>query len=669
MSSVLQKFSVFIFTVFIVCGAVSGANAKVSLPVFFSDNMVLQQKDNVPLWGTADAGKEVKIITSWNKKTYTTRATNTGQWKITVPTPSYGGPYSITFNDGEPFTLSNILIGEVWICSGQSNMEMPLEGWGKVMNYKQEIASANYPMIRLLQVQKNTSITPLSDIKADGNGWQACSPGTIAGFSSVAYFFARNLYETKHIPVGLIHTSWGGTIAEAWTSGPSLKKMPDFAAVVQQMEADKDYEKNQQERYQRELQIWNQALLTKDPGFKEGKAIWAEPGFDASGWQTMMLPATWETAGLPDFDGLVWFRRTISIPSSWTGKDVTLSLGPIDDNDVTYFNGVEIGSTQGWDRPRTYTIPARLIKAGENYLAVKIFDGSGGGGIYGEPGNLFLKNSAGEKISLTGNWNYKAALKIGEIPPLPAQVASGPNRPTVLYNAMINPLVPYAFRGVIWYQGESNAGRAYQYRQLFPLMISDWRQKWNRGNFPFYFVQLANFMKADDTPAESEWAELREAQKMTLSLPNTGMAVAIDIGDANDIHPKNKQEAGRRLALIALANIYGEKNAWSGPLYQSFKTDGNKIRITFTHTDKGLTAKGGNTLTGFAIAGADHKFHWAQATISGNEVIVSSPEVANPVAVRYGWGNNPSCNLYNGAGLPASPFRTDSWQGVTEGKK
>ncbi len=631
--------------------------------------MVLQQKDNVPLWGTANADKEVKISTSWNTKSYTARSDNNGKWKISVSTPSYGGPYSITFDDGEVLTLSNILIGEVWICSGQSNMEMPLEGWGKIMNYKQEIAAANYPEIHLLQVQKNTSTTPLLDIKADGNGWQECSPNTIAGFSSVAYFFARNLYESKHIPIGVIHTSWGGTIAEAWTSGPSLKKMPEFAATVERMENDKDYEKNQEANYQKGIQSWNQALAVKDPGFKAGKAMWAEPGLDAASWKTMNLPTVWEKAGLADFDGLVWFRKKVTIPSGWEGKALTLSLGPVDDNDVTYFNGVEIGKTEGWDRPRTYIVPAGLVKKGDNYIAVRVFDGSGGGGIYGEPESLFLKDPAGEKISLAGNWNYRVALKIGEIPPLPVLASSGPNRPTVLYNAMINPLIPYAIKGAIWYQGESNADRAYQYRELFPLMISDWRKNWNRGNFPFYFVQLANYMKPDENPSESAWAELREAQTMTLSLPNTGIAVAIDIGEEKDIHPKNKQEVGRRLALIALANVYGEAVAWSGPLYKSSKTEGDKIRLSFTHTDKGLIAKGGNEVKGFAIAGADRKFYWAQAVIDGNEVVVSSPQVTNPVAVRYAWGNNPACNLYNGAELPASPFRTDKWEGITAGKK
>lgn len=642
--------------------------AKVSLPAFFSSNMVLQQKAQVPLWGWDAPDKEIRIVTSWDKKNYTVRADASGKWKVQVATPSYGGPYSITFDDGAPLTLDNILIGEVWICSGQSNMEMPLEGWGKIKNYKEEIAEASWPKIRLLQVEKAASVKPLDTIKAEGGGWQVCSPATIPGFSSVAYFFARNVFESTHIPVGVIHTSWGGTIAEAWTSGASLKTMPEFKSIVGKMETDANYEKNEQAKYDRDFEVWNKEVLTKDAGYSSGSPVWAQPSANVSDWKTMQLPVLWEQAGLDGFDGIVWFRKTVSLPADWAGKDLTVSLGPVDDNDITWFNGDEIGRTEGWDKPRTYTIPGKLVKAGENVLTVRVFDGSGGGGIYGSPEALYLKNASGEKINITGSWNYKAAVNLKEIPPAPVSNTTGPNRPTVLYNAMIHPLVPYAFRGVIWYQGESNASRAYQYRQLFPLMITDWRRNWNNGDFPFYFVQLANYMKRDDQPSESEWAELREAQKMTLSLPNTGMAVAIDIGEENDIHPKNKQEVGRRLALIALSNIYGQKASWSGPLYKSYKKDGNQIRISFTHTAPGLKAKDG-ALKGFAIAGADHKFHWAKAVISGDEVLVSSPEVPDPVAVRYGWANNPDCNLYNGADLPASPFRTDNWQGITFGKK
>ncbi|WP_347160110.1 sialate O-acetylesterase [Pontibacter chitinilyticus] len=647
------------------CCSLQQAVAKVSLPAVFSNNMVLQQQTNAPLWGMAEPTKIIRITTSWNNKTYQTQADAAGNWKLQVSTPTASEkPNTITFDDGEPLTLQNVLIGEVWVCSGQSNMEMPLEGWGKIKDYKQEIANSTYPNIRLLQVEKATSTVPLRDMKVENGGWQPCSPETVADFSAVAYFFGRNIYQNQHIPIGLIHTSWGGTIAEAWTSGQSLKQMPDFAPAVTQMEQAPNDPAALMQQYQQQLQAWQAQLAAKDPGYKQDKAIWATPNLSEADWKEMKLPANWENAGLPDFDGVVWFRKKITIPASMAGQDLTLTLGPVDDDDITWFNGVEVGQTQVWDKPRSYTIPAKLVKAGENILSVRVFDGSGGGGIYGQPDQLKLTAANNKPIALSGNWHYKVGVNASELPAAPL-APEGPNRPTVLYNAMIQPLVPFAIRGAIWYQGESNANRAYQYQQLFPLLIADWRKQWGQGDFPFYFVQLANFMDETNVPGESEWAELREAQLKTLTMPNTGMAVAIDIGEAGDIHPKNKQEVGRRLALIARAKVYGEDIPYSGPVFQSYKTEGHTIRLAFQHTKGGLQVKDGTELKGFAIAGADKQFHWANARIEGNEVIVSSPEVAAPVAVRYDWANNPVGNLYNGAGLPASPFRTDTWPGLT----
>ncbi|MDR1610702.1 MAG: sialate O-acetylesterase [Candidatus Symbiothrix sp.] len=459
----------------------SVVNAEIKLPKIFTDNMVLQQKTDAPIWGKATPEKEVKITTSWDNQMYKAKAGKDGKWLARVNTPTAGGPYSIAISDGKTLTLNNILIGEVWICSGQSNMEMPLAGWGKINDYEKEIADAQYPNIRLLHVNKTASTRPLDDLAGTRNGWQECSPANIAEFSATAYFFGRDLHKNLNVPVGLISTSWGGTIAEAWTSGESLEYIPDFKPALDDM-------KNQPEEVKTEK----------------------------------------------------------------------------------------------------------------------------------------------------------------------------PNRVTVLYNAMIHPLVPFAFQGAIWYQGESNAGRAAQYKELFPLMIRDWRKAWNR-DFPFYFAQLANFKDQQPESVYSDWAELREAQLQTLHLDNTGMAVIIDIGEAKDIHPKNKQDVGIRLALNARALTYKEKIPYSGPLYKSYKIKGNKIHIHFSHAD-GLKTNDGSEVKGFAIAGSDHVFHWANAVIEGNKVIVGSPEVKFPVAVRYAWADNPVCNLYDGAGLPASPFRTDNWK-------
>ncbi|KRT14099.1 9-O-acetylesterase [Pedobacter ginsenosidimutans] len=638
--------------------------SKILLPSVFSDNMVLQQKTNAAIWGKATAGKAVKITVSWNKINYGAIADASGNWKIKVATPGYGGPYSITISDGELLVLNNVLIGDVWICSGQSNMEMPLAGWGKILNSEKEIAEAKYPNIRLLQADHITSNFPINDAKVANGGWQECSPKYVAEFSSTAYFFAREVYEKTKIPIGLIHTSWGGTIAEAWTSAESLKKMTDFSAAVDKIQ--KLAKNSSTVSYEEKLQNWVKMTAEKDSGYQAGETKWALP--ETTNWKSMTLPTLWEDAALKNLDGIVWFTKKINIPENWKTNGAKLNLGTIDDNDITFVNGVKVGETVGYNVGRTYTIPANLLKTGENTITVRVFDSGGGGGIYGDAKDLSLTNNTAEKISLAGDWKYKVGVDFKNIEAKPYE-ENGPNRPTVLYNAMIHPYLQFSIKGAIWYQGESNADRAYQYRELFPTMIKDWRQKWGQGDFPFYFVQLANFMQVDNTPVESAWAELREAQQKTLILPNTGMATIIDIGEAKDIHPKNKQEVGRRLALIALAKTYGQKINYSGPVYQSSKVEGKQIRLTFSNTENGLKVANGAILTGFAIAGADKKFYWAKASIQGNQIIVSSDQVANPVAVRYAWGNNPVCNLISNDGLPASPFRTDTWQGLTFAKK
>ncbi|WP_407430319.1 sialate O-acetylesterase [Arcticibacter sp.] len=632
--------------------------AKVKLPSVFGDNMVFQQKTEAAVWGKTDPGKTVELVPGWNKKTYTGKADEKGNWKITMPTPSHGGPYTLQISDGEPLTLNNVLVGEVWVCSGQSNMEMPLAGWGRINNYQQEIDAASYPHIRLLQVEHQTSMTPQEDAQVWEGGWQACSPASIANFSSVAYFFARDIYKKKGVPIGLIHTSWGGTIAEAWTSGGALKKMADFRDMVVQME---NAPQNPNDKpFKQQMEEWESSVKTRDAGFEGGSAIWAASVFDAAAWKKMTIPGFWERSALPNFDGVVWFRKKISIPASWAGKELKINLGVIDDDDITYFNGKEIGATQGYNKPRVYTVPAAAVKGGEAVITVRVFDFAGEGGFSSDKNTVALIGDNGQRISLDGDWQFKEGFNLKDVPAMPVS-NEGPNRPTVLYNAMIHPFIQFAIRGAIWYQGESNAGRAYQYRELFPLMISDWRDKWGRGDFPFYFVQLANFMKVNDQPEATGWAALREAQLQTLSLPNTGMAVSIDIGDGEDIHPKNKQDVGGRLALIALANTYGEKTAYSGPLLKSSEAKGKEMVLRFTHAEGGLRTRDGKPLAGFAVAGEDQKFYWADAQIRGNQIVVSSPQVAKPVAVRYAWANNPVCNLVNGAGLPASPFRTDSW--------
>ena len=602
--------------------------------------------------------KTVKVTTSWDGKTYETQADKEGKWKLSVRTPEAGGPYELTLTDGQKLVLKNVMIGEVWICSGQSNMEMPLEGWGKIMNYKKEVSAADHPNIRLLHVEHVTSTQPESDIKVRDNGWQVCSPQTIPNFSATAYFFGREISEKQNVPVGLIHTSWGGTNVESWISGKVLQEMPDFSNVVEEVRAMPDKTAMKAE-YLKTLEAWNNRV---DEGFAAGKPVRAEVSLDDSNWAKMKFPGMVEEQGLNGFDGLIWLRRTVDIPASWAGKKVQLILGTIDDNDITYWNGQEVGRTTGYTIQRNYTVPGKLVKAGQLSLAIRIVDTGGGCGM---PNDLYLRSANGEQISLAGEWKYQVAADARKEGMPPKDMSENPNLPTSLYNAMIHPLVPYGIRGAIWYQGENNASRAYQYRELFPLVIENWRKNWGK-DFPFYFVQLANFKPVSPEPVDSDWAELREAQTRTLSVANTGMAVIIDKGEANDIHPKDKQAVGHRLALIARAKTYGEQIPYSGPMYHSYEVDGDKIILSFDHTEGGLKSGDGKALQGFSIAGRDHKFHWAKAEIQGDKIVVSSPEVLYPVAVRYGWADNPVCNLYNGAGLPASPFRTDDWKGVTQ---
>jgi sialate O-acetylesterase len=643
------------------CSFFSYPATNISVSTLFTDNMVLQRDTTLPVWGTADAEGSVQVTI--NNQIKSTTVLEDGQWKVYLDKMPAGGPYDLSIMGADTLIIKNVMVGEVWICSGQSNMEMPLAGWGKIDNFKAEIAAADYPDIRLFQVKHTTSPVPLDTVNCPG--WVPCSPATIPDFSSVAYFFGRKLYKDLKIPVGLIHTSWGGTPAEAWTSADALKTMPDFVAEVEAIQKAPDGEQKTMSEYQSELKAWEDQIRTGDAGYRDGKPLWNKPDLAVSDWKTMELPTRWENAGYPNLDGIMWFRKEINLPPEMAGKACELDLGPINDIDITWFNGTEVGSLRDANQPREYKIPGSLVKAGKNVIVVNVQDIGYSGGLWGKADQMVLTGQKGNKIPLAGKWLCKVGFDTKVLGPKPRS-PQDPNLPTVLYNGMLHPLIPYAVRGAIWYQGESNAGRAYQYRTLFPLMINDWRKKWTEGDFYFLFVQLANFKPLQTEPQDDDWAELREAQLMALSLPNTGMAVTIDIGNADDIHPKNKQEVGRRLALNALHLVYGEDIPYSGPIYKSMTIEGNKIRLTFDHVDGGLQAKNGENLRGFTIAAADRKFVWADAKIDGETILVSKSGIDMPVAVRYAWASNPVCNLYNKAGLPASPFRTDNWPGVTQ---
>ena len=631
----------------------TAARAAVRLPKLVGDHMVLQRDRPLPIWGWADATEPVQV--TFRGKTYAAAHTGPdGRWATTLPATPAGGPYELIIKGKNTIVVRDVLVGDVWLASGQSNMEWPLRNANRGA---QEVAAANFPRIRLLDVPNAAANTPQTDF--GGAGWRPCRPETAANFSAVAYFFGRDLQQQYQVPIGLIAAEWGGTAAEAWTSAEGLTALPEFRPRVGALQ-NSNIEQTERE-YAARVAAWQRTPAGQDLGRAAGQVPWSAPDAATADWLTMPLPMLWEKfPGFGNLDGVLWFRRDVELTAAEAGQPLTLSLGPIDDNDSTWFNGTLVGATVGVDQKRTYKVPAALARAGRNVVAVRVLDTGGGGGLWGEPQDLHL-TTATRTLPLAGDWPFHVGLDSRLLPPRPYP-RGAQNEPTALFNGMIAPLIPYAIKGAIWYQGEENASRAAQYQTLFPALIRDWRGRWREGNFPFLFVQLANFQPDQAQPADYEWAELREAQRQTLSLPNTGMAVAIDLGDPGNIHPRNKQAVGRRLALAARRVAYGDKQVvYSGPTFEQLTTQGNTVRLTFGHLGGGLVLKdaGGAYLKGFAVAGADRRFHWAQGRLEGNTLVLSSPDVPQPQAVRYDWGNSPFPNLYNQAGLPAAPFRTD----------
>lgn len=639
-----------IFSFFLVLGILSAAAAKATivLPRIFTDHMVIQRDQPLIIWGTAGKNETIKV--SFNGQQRAALSDQKGEWRVVLNPMQWGGPYNLTITTpDDKKTLHNILIGDVWICGGQSNMEMPVSGWSKVKNAEQEIAAANYPNIRLFTVEKATSFVPKTDLA--GGRWLECTSANVPSFSAVAYFFGRKINQDTRIPVGLISTNWGGTNIQAWTSWPAISGFDGYNHLnpVQM----KETLANQDEK----RAAYNRAL-ENDRGSIES---WYRNDH-TEGWKTIQMPSSWESSGIGNTDGIIWFKKSFELDKV-PNQDILLHLGAIDDADSTYVNGTLVGHDNVWNKNRVYPINSSILKRGKNTITIKMLDGGAQGGMSGKPEDVFIQ-VGDNKISLSGNWYYKPSVISKDYNLL----ESGPNAfPSQLFNAMISPLTDLKIKGAIWYQGEANVDEAARYQQLFPAMIQDWRKAWGY-NLPFIWVQLANYMERKKEPGSSAWAELRAAQHQTLSVANTGEAVAIDIGEAADIHPRNKQDVGLRLALTAEKIAYGKNIVASGPVYASAKVESGKMVISFKNTGSGLREKNG-ALKGFAIAGADRRFVWADVKISGSKVIVSSPAVKSPVAVRYAWADNPDADLYNKENLPASPFRTDDWPLSTDKKK
>ena len=640
--------------------AVFSAGAKVSLASVFSDHVVLQQQKDIVIWGWSAPGEKLSVTiapeTGRNGKASAfpirkgkVTASKDGKWIVTMPAIPAGGPYTMVVKGrDETVTVNDIMVGEVWICSGQSNMEFTMRS---VNNAEEEISGATNSMIRSFDVVKDMSRFPALDVKGQ---WLVSSPETVAGFSAVAYLFAREIADSLKIPVGIVNASWGGTDIESWMSMEAIDVFPKYKRIMKRLRSEEleDYL-----RRSKEIEAEFKKAISLEPGIPER---WYDTTYDKSQWDVLRVPGLWTDDRLSGVDGVVWTTTEIDVPERLAGREAMLSLGIIDDDDETWLNGYMIGATAGYDIKRLYHVPEGVLKAGKNQLTVKIIDNHGGGGCYGAS-DLYFLQVGNERLSILDNdWRYKVAVDNEAF----EYVEDGPNAfPSRLFNAMVSPLTSFAARGFLWYQGENNAPRAEEYYRLFPAMIRDWRKQWRDEAMPFYWVQLANYMMADDKPSASQWAVLRDAQNAALALPYTGQAVIIDAGDADDIHPRDKQTVGNRLARLALHNDYGFRNvACDSPQPLSATLSGKDIELTFTNVEEGLVAHDKyGYLCGFSVADRYGKHHWVKAVITApDKVVLDASGIDTPKQVRYAWADNPDdANLFNSANLPSTPFEMD----------
>lgn len=650
-----MKFNKLLVAFICMCSFQFVAKADIELSNLFSDHMVLQREMPIEIWGTGSQGEKISLL--FSNKEYASQVDHAGNWSIQLEPQKSGGPYDILIKGNNTIVLKDILFGDVWICSGQSNMQWEIH---QTPYQEMDTAYFNSEMLRFIKVHIDTDYLPRSKIKA--GSWQVASKDNVPYFSAVAYHFGKYVQKEIGVPIGLVSSNLGATSIEAWMSNESLLQFDQFREEVGHIVKRNKNFKQLRDNFLKIKAEWESQYYLKGPGIT-GK--WYLPTTDISSWLDMSVPGFWEDVdelGLKDHDGAVWMRKNFDLPDGYDQDSFLLALTQIDDYDITWVNGVKVGETYGRHNFRNYMIGADILKPKDNVLVIRVFDTGDKGG--------FSTNAFWMIGSIRGTWKIKKGISIDaeSFPGVDMPNVSPFSSPGVLYNANIAPLTRQPIKGVIWYQGESNAGRAEEYRSLFPAMIKDWRNQWEQ-KFPFLFVQLANYLAEDESPKNSNWAELREAQNLALELPDVGMAVTIDIGEAHDIHPKNKEDVGKRLGKAALHHAYGRSNQLS-PIFKSAHFDNGKAVINFKHAEGLHSRDKFGYVRGFAIAGENKKFVWAQAKVVGDAVQVFSSKVQNPTAVRYSWSDNPGpLDLYNKAGLPVSPFRTDSWPGGTTGLK
>ena len=621
----------------------SNGFAKVTLPKFFSDHMVIQRESVITVYGWADAGKIVKVM--FNGQERQAKVNNTGEWTVDFPSMKAGGPYDMTITENNTISFKDIYIGDVWFCSGQSNMGFKLED---VRDAENELANADYEKIKLLQVSRTMAGLPQKDIEK--GQWETCSAKSSKDFSAVAYFFGRELYKKYQVPIGLINSSWGGTNIEAWMSEDLMGRHASARKVIDEMKT-MDFN-DVVKTYKMDFDEWDKKADAADVGLQQK---WYAIDYNTSSWTPIQLPVYWSKAKVTPNEGIIWVTRTFELTAKDLAKpELTLSIGRVDNEDITYLNGEKVGESTNKDLDRFYKVPAAKFRAGKNIITIRIKNNGDIGGFRGAAPSLYLETAVG-KQSLAGEWKYAAGTKdLEEVP-----VRQHPTKyATSLFNGMVNPFFGIKIKGIIWYQGEANSKNAKEYAGLFVDMIKDWRKRWN-VDYPFIFAQLPNY-----DGQNNRWIAVRESQQKALELPNVGMTVLIDAGENDNIHPIHKQIVGKRMATIASSLAYGEKNiAASAPMYEDFKIQGVEVVIRFKNgTFDPATPKQG--ISGFTIAGSDKKFHSAKAVLMDDmkTIQLSCPEVQKPVAVRYLWADAPGkVMLYNSEGLVTPPFRTDSW--------